>query len=171
MSGKQRNLRKRRALDEQEELPDGPDGAEGEGGAPRLTAEDIRLLQKQRQRHGVRGGCRAAGWCLVVCRRQCLSSRSGLWLPCGAIHPPAQGQQPRCSPPHACDFKPLPCPPPIAPPACQQGVEASTLAVADTRAERKAAAAAAAGSRQQDVLQAAFKRERRLHSEEEDPHM
>ena len=43
--------------------------------------------------------------------------------------------------------------------------------MADTRAERKAAAAAAAGSRQQDVLQAAFKRERRLHSEEEDPHM
>lgn len=103
MSGKQRNIRKRRALDEQEELPDGPDAAEGEDGAPRLTAEDIRLLQKQRQRHG--------------------------------------------------------------------GVEASTLAVADTRAERKAAAAVAAGSRQQDVLQAAFKRERRLHSEEEDPHM
>lgn len=67
MSGKQRNIRKRRALDEQEELPDGPDAAEGEGGAPRLTAEDIRLLQKQRQRHGVRAGCRPLGgssWCL-----------------------------------------------------------------------------------------------------------
>lgn len=65
---------------------------------------------------------------------------------------------------------------PFPRPACllawPQGVEASTLAVADTRAERKAAAAAAAaGSHQQDVLQAAFKRERRLHSEEEDPHM
>lgn len=56
MSGKQRNLRKRRALDEQEELPD-EDGtaADGEeGGQPRLTAEEIRLLQKQRQRVGVR---------------------------------------------------------------------------------------------------------------------
>lgn len=59
MSGKQRNIRKRRALDEQEELPDGPDAAEGEDGAPRLTAEDIRLLQKQRQRHGVRA---CMGW-------------------------------------------------------------------------------------------------------------
>lgn len=64
MSGKQRNIRKRRALDEQEELPDGPDAAEGEDGAPRLTAEDIRLLQKQRQRHGVRAAC--MGWASVV---------------------------------------------------------------------------------------------------------
>lgn len=54
MSGKQRHLRKRRALDE-EDLPDGPDAEGEEGGQPHLTAEDIRLLQKQRQRHGVRG--------------------------------------------------------------------------------------------------------------------
>ena len=39
-------------------------------------------------------------------------------------------------------------------------------------ADRKAAAAAAGPvEHQQDVLQAAFKRERRLQSEEEDPHM
>ena len=50
-----------------------------------------------------------------------------------------------------------------------QGVEASTLAVADTRAAPSKAAAGPATA--QDVLQAAFKRERRLHSEEEDPHM
>lgn len=61
MSGKQRNIRKRRALDEQEELSDGeaaaPAAAGGQGSepaAPRLTAEDIRALQKQRQRRTVR---------------------------------------------------------------------------------------------------------------------
>ena len=66
MSGKQRHLRKRRALDEQEELADGPEAAGGEEGAPRLTAEDIRLLQKQRQRHGVRGA-----WLWVAAAGRC----------------------------------------------------------------------------------------------------
>lgn len=60
MTGKQRNIRKRRALDEQEELSDGEGAAApggegaGEPAAPRLTAEDIKALQKQRQRRTVR---------------------------------------------------------------------------------------------------------------------
>jgi hypothetical protein len=56
MSGKQRHIRKRRALDEQEELSDGEAApAAGEPAAPRLTADDIKALQKQRQRRTVRG--------------------------------------------------------------------------------------------------------------------
>lgn len=105
---KQRNIRKRRALDEQEELSDGEgaaaggEGQEGQVAAPpRLTADDVRLLQKQRQR--------------------------------------------------------------------RVGVNAAALMTADTRLpEKKAGPADAAAP---DVLQAAFKRERRLQSEEEDPHM
>lgn len=111
MSGKQRNIRKRRALDEQEELSDGeaaaPAAAGGQGSepaAPRLTAEDIRALQKQRQR--------------------------------------------------------------------RTGVDAAALMAAAEARERKGSGLTVGGpSAQQDVLQAAFKRERRLHSEEEDPHM
>lgn len=49
---KQRNIRKKRALDEQEELSEGE--AEGAEGQPKLTADDIKLLQKQRQRRTVR---------------------------------------------------------------------------------------------------------------------
>lgn len=45
MSGKQRNIRKRRALDEQEELSE--DEAQG------LSVQDTKLLQKQRQRKTV----------------------------------------------------------------------------------------------------------------------
>lgn len=48
---KQRNIRKKRALDEQEELSD--EEAAGAEGQPRLTAEDIKLLQRQRQRRTV----------------------------------------------------------------------------------------------------------------------
>ncbi|KAL4434193.1 hypothetical protein ABPG75_000634 [Micractinium tetrahymenae] len=114
MSGKQRNLRKRRALDKQEELSDDGDAAPaaaaaagGEGGepaAPRLTAEDIRALQKQRQR--------------------------------------------------------------------RTGVDAAALMAAAEVRERKGSGLTVGGpSAHQDVLQAAFKRERQLHSEEEDPHM
>lgn len=46
---KQRNLRKRRALDELEDL----EADQNEGEAPALTAEDIKLLQKERQRKTV----------------------------------------------------------------------------------------------------------------------
>ncbi len=48
MSGKQRNIRKRRALDEEEEQ-------EEEEKGPKLTSEDIKLLQKQRLRKTARG--------------------------------------------------------------------------------------------------------------------
>lgn len=95
---KQRNIRKKRALDEQEELSEGE--AEGAEGQPKLTADDIKLLQKQRQR--------------------------------------------------------------------RTGVDVGSLMVADVRVERKEAGAAAVVG---DVLQAAFKRERRLHSEDEDVNM
>ena len=60
MSGKQRNIRKRRALDEQAELSEGEPEAAVEGQPPRLTAEDVKLLQKQRQRRTVGACCSAA---------------------------------------------------------------------------------------------------------------
>ncbi|PSC75860.1 hypothetical protein C2E20_1228 [Micractinium conductrix] len=109
MTGKQRNIRKRRALDEQEELSDGEGAAApggegaGEPAAPRLTAEDIKALQKQRQR--------------------------------------------------------------------RTGIDATLLMAAEARERRADAAVVAAGEVPEDGLQAAFKRERRLHSEEDDPHM
>jgi hypothetical protein len=46
MASKQRNIRKRRALDDEEE-------AAGEGEEPVLSVEDTKLLQKQRQRKTV----------------------------------------------------------------------------------------------------------------------
>jgi hypothetical protein len=48
---KQRNIRKRRAVDEDDEIPL---GAEDEDTQKPLTAEEIRFLQKQRQRKTVR---------------------------------------------------------------------------------------------------------------------
>ena len=80
--------------------------------------------------------------------------------------PPAQHSSCRARPPASfLTAPPRPSPSPL------QGVEASTLMAAALRADRKAAAAAAGPvEHQQDVLQAAFKRERRLQSEE-DPHM
>ena len=48
---KQRSIRKKRAIEEQEALSEGEQDGEEQ---PKLTAEDIRLLQKQRQRRAVR---------------------------------------------------------------------------------------------------------------------
>ena len=47
---KQRNIRKRRAVDDDDEIPH---GAEDEDTQKPLTAEEIRFLQKQRQRKTV----------------------------------------------------------------------------------------------------------------------
>lgn len=152
MSGKQRHIRKRRALDEQEELPDGPEGGEEE--APRLTAEDIRLMQKQRQRRTVRCGAVGEAWRCDAgdARHACVRRSRRSIAAC-----PLTRASPRCRP--------------LA--ARKQGVEASTLGMAHLRADKKAAAAA---GEERDAgggggLQAAFKRERRLFSEEDDPHM
>jgi hypothetical protein len=48
---KQRNIRKRRAVDDDDEIPSGQE--EEDTQKPLLTADDIRLLQKQRQRKTV----------------------------------------------------------------------------------------------------------------------
>ena len=81
MSRKQRNIRKRRALDEQEELSE--DEAQG------LSVQDTKLLQKQRQRKTVRVGLRPRAPALpapALTRRRshpirrAWTPRSWLWL-------------------------------------------------------------------------------------------
>lgn len=144
MSGKQRNIRKRRALDEQEELSDGEAAAQaaaagGEGGepaAPRLTAEDIKALQKQRQRRTVRSGLgRAFGWggtLSWLCNPDCTAAT------CNFVAPLAQ----RCLLP----TRPVP--------TFLQGVDAAALITAADARERKGSGLTVGGpSAQQDVLQ------------------
>ena len=139
MSGKQRNIRKRRALDEEE----GEEGGEGEQ-APSL--EDTKLLQKARQRRTVSAaGCgRAPG--LVAALQAAVTARRRLQSlsSCRTTDWPA--------------------------PAGTQGIEAGTLAVAD-RAPQLGAGAGAGGPGGPDVLEAAFKKEKRRVASEEDPHM
>lgn len=76
---KQRNIRKRRALDQQEELSDGEDQAGEE--QPRLTAEDLKLLQKQRQRRTVRVHTRPSRSHSPTVSAPCWKTRiPGLWV-------------------------------------------------------------------------------------------
>ncbi len=120
MASKQRNIRKRRTLDEAE----GASEEEEQG----LSVEDTKLLQKQRQRKTVR-------------RNQ--------------LPPPRPSPTQLCSSLRRCML------------LCEQGIEASSLAVAD-KAPKLADAAAGAGP---DVLEAAFKKEKRRTATEEDPLM
>jgi hypothetical protein len=135
---KQRNIRKRRALDEQEELSD----EDGQGGA--LSAEDVILLQKQRQRRKARG----IG----------VFSHGSSGAPSSPLHFVWPQQYSVLIRRAASSIYVL------------QGVDATALAAPDA-ASGRIATTLATDDVNGDVLEAAFKRERQQATDEDDPHM
>lgn len=168
MSGRQRNIRKRRALDEEEEEEQqqqqaaGGEGEQEQGGGG-LSVEDTKLLQKQRQRRTVRGRGGRCCACAPPGRRRRAApwhtSRRAVWR---AWHCRAR--------PHSTTdpARPAALTRPGAPGPANQGIDASSLAVADTAPRLADVAAGAAGP---DVLVGAFKKEKRQAAAAEDPHM